>query len=164
MFFGAFNFVSNFYALIVKNDIQIQEDVMEQLKCELFLDAAEIGVTVNKGIVTLSGQVGSYTKKLVAEKTTKKVAGVKAIAEDMHIGVSPGYKRTDAEIAVDVLSALKSHTMIPENKTIEVVGNWVKLRGKVRSLSEKEDAEKAAWKAPGVTGIESILEIEEAEY
>ena len=220
----------------MKSDIQIQKDVMEQLKCEPFLDAAEIGVAVKNGIVTLSGQVDSYSKKLVAEKTTKKVAGVKAIAEDIHIGVSPGYNKTDAEIAADVLFSLKSHTMIPEDKmkvkventvvylegeveweyqrtqaeivienltgihsvtnmitvkprvtpvqiqqkineafhrsatidakkiTVEVVGSWVKLRGKVRSFSEKEDAEKAAWKAPGVTGIESILEIEEAEY
>ena len=87
---------------------------MEQLKCEPFLDAAEIGVAVKNGIVTLSGQEDSYSKKLVAEKTTKKVAGVKAIAEDMHIGVSPAYSKTDTEIAEAVLNALKWHTAVQE--------------------------------------------------
>lgn len=56
----------------MKTDIQIQKDVMEELKWDPSLNAAEIGVTVKNGIVTLSGQVNSYAKKMAAEKDVKK--------------------------------------------------------------------------------------------
>lgn len=220
----------------MKTDEQIQTDVQEELKWEPYLKASQIGVAVNKGIVTLSGHVDSYSKKLAAEKAAKRVGGVKAIAEDIQIGVSPAYSKTDAEIAEAVLNALKWHTAVQEDKlkikvedgvvrlegevewafqrdaaktaienltgvrsvinlvtvkpkvtpfeiqqkissafhrsatidsgriTPEVLGNKVILNGKVRSFVEKEDAENAAWNAPGVVAVESKLEIEEPEY
>ena len=67
----------------MKTDLEIQKDVVEQLKWEPFLNAAQIGVSVKNGIVTLSGQVDAYSKKILAEKAAKKVAGVKAIAEEL---------------------------------------------------------------------------------
>ena len=67
----------------MKSDNQIQKDVMDELKWQPFLNASEIGVAVKNGIVTLSGQTDTYSKKLSAEKAAKKVAGVKAIAEDI---------------------------------------------------------------------------------
>lgn len=220
----------------MKTDNEIQKDVMDQLRWEPFLNASKIGVSVNNGIVTLSGQVDTYSKKVLAEKATKKVAGVKAIAEDIQIGLSKTYLKTDAEIAQTVVNALKWHTMIPEEKikvtvedgivklegeveweyqltqartsvenligvrsvtnlisvkpkvtpsdvqqkinsaflrsasidaakiTAEVLGNRVILHGKVRSFAEKDDAENAAWSAPGIISVESKLAIEEPEY
>lgn len=205
---------------------------MEQLKWEPFLKSSEIGVSVRDGIVTLTGQVDSYSKKLAAENATKKIAGVRAIAEDIEIGVSPSYRKTDSEIAASVLDALQGHTMIPEGMikvkvedgvvrldgeveweyqsaqaksaiqdlagirfvlnfvkvkpkvssteirkkinaafhrsalidsgkiNVESTGNKVTLKGRVRSFAEKEDAEKAAWNAPGVASVDNQLEIE----
>ena len=220
----------------MKSDIQIQKDVMDELKSQPFLNASEIGVAVKNGIVTLSGQIDTYSKKLSAEKAAKKVAGVKAIAEDIQIGVSPAYNKTDTEIAEAVLNALKWHTAVEEEKikikvengnvtlegeaewdfqrsnaktaienltgvrsvfnlitvkpkitasdieqkisaafhrsatidagkiTADVMGSRVTLRGTVHSYTEKEDAENAAWNAPGVLSIENKLEIEVPEY
>jgi VCBS repeat-containing protein len=220
----------------MKSDVQIQQDVIEELKWEPFLNASDIGVSVKNGIVTLSGQVDAYSKKIAAEKSAKNVTGVKAIAEDIQIGVSPTHDKTDTEIAEAVLNALKWHTAVQEEKikikvedgnvrldgeveweyqrsnaktaienlsgvksvinfitvkakviaadvtekimdafhrsaTIdaacikpEITGNKVTLLGKVRSVSEKEDAESAAWNAPGVTTVENRLLVDEPEY
>jgi osmotically-inducible protein OsmY len=220
----------------MKSDVQIQTDVMDQLKWEPFLKASEIGVAVKNGVVTLSGQVDSYSKKLAAENAAKKIKGVKAIAEDLQIGVSPAYRKTDTDIAAAVLNALKWHAAVQEEKvkikvedgfvklegeveweyqrnyaksaiehlegvrsvlnlitvkskvspsevqhkisaafqrsasldadkiTANVVGSKVILRGYVRSYAEKEDAENAAWAAPGVTSVENNLDIKLLEY
>lgn len=220
----------------MKTDIEIQKDIMDQLKWEPFLNASQIGVAVKDGIVTLSGQVDTFSKKVLAENAAKKVAGVKAVAEDIRVGISPVYQKTDAEIAEAVLKALKWHTMIPEDDiqvrvengavklegevewdyqrmqaktavenligvksftnlisvkpkvldkniqkkineafhrsatidagkiTANVLGSRVVLYGTVRSFAEKEDAEEAAWSAPGVTAVESKIEIEEPEF
>ena len=220
----------------MKSDSKIQKDVMDELKWEPFLNASEIGVAVKNGIVNLSGQVDTYSKKLSAEKAAKRVSGVKAIAEDIQISVSPAYSKTDAEIAEAVLNALEWHTAIQEEKlkikvengnvtlegevewefqrsnaktaienltgvcsvfnfinvkpkitasdiqqkinsaflrsatidsgkiTADVMGSRVILRGNVRSYTEKEDAENAAWNAPGVTNVESMIEIKDSEY
>lgn len=100
----------------MKTDTQIQKDVLDQLKGEPFLDASEIGVAVKNGIVTLSGIVDSYSKKIVAEKVAKKIAGVRALAVEIQVGLSPNYRKTDTEIAEGVANALRWHTMIPDQK------------------------------------------------
>jgi osmotically-inducible protein OsmY len=220
----------------MKSDIQIQKDVMDELKWSPLLNSSEIGVAVKNGVVTLSGIVDSYPKKIAAERSAKKVAGVKAVAEDIQVGISPSYRKTDAEVAEAVLNALKWYSALEEGKikikvedgnvrlegevewdyqrtsaksavenlngvrsvinlltvkprvsipdiqqkinaafhrsatvdagkiSVEVFGSKVILRGKVRSFAEKEDAETAAWNAPGVISIESRLEVEEPQY
>jgi osmotically-inducible protein OsmY len=220
----------------MKTDMQIQKDVMEELRWEPLLDSTDIGVAVKNGIVTLSGLVKNYFSKLAAEKAARRVSGVKAVAEDIQVGISPEFKRTDAEIAESILNALKWHSAIQEEKVkikveeghvklegdvewdyqrtsarnaienipgirsvlnlitvkprlsvtdlekkiqsafqrsatidadniiIEVMGDSVTLRGKVRSMVEKEDAEAAVWNAPGVSHVDNKLEIFEPEY
>ena len=126
----------------MKSDIQIQKDVMEELKWEPFLNSSEIGVAVKNGIVTLSGQVDSFSKKLAAERTAKKVAGVKAVAEDIQIGVSPAYKKTDTEIAEAVLNALKWHSAVQEEKIkIKLENGNVTLEGEVCLLYTSDAAD-----------------------
>ena len=69
----------------MKTDAQLQQDVMNELKWEPTLHAAEIGVGVKDGVVTLSGNVDSYAKKAAAEHAVKRVAGVKAVAEEIKV-------------------------------------------------------------------------------
>src|SRR6185503_19066911 len=98
----------------MKSDLEIQKDVMAEIMWQPFLKSSEIGVAVKNGVVTLSGQVDAYSKKLAAEKAAKKISGVKAVAEDIQVGVSPGFRKTDAEIAEAVINALKWHSAVQE--------------------------------------------------
>ena len=144
----------------MKSDIQIQKDVMEELKWQPFLNASEIGVAVKNGIVTLSGQIDTYSKKLSAEKAAKKVAGVKAIAEDIQIGVSPAYNKTDAEIAEAVLNALKWHTAVQEEKIkIKVENGNVTLEGEVEWEYHRTNAKTAIENLTGVRSVFNLITI-----
>lgn len=144
----------------MKSDIEIQKDVIEQLKWEPFLNAAQIGVAVKNGIVTLSGQVDAYSKKVLAEKTAKKVAGVKAIAEDIQVGISPAYKKSDTEIAEAVVNALKWHTMIPEDKIkVSVDEGNVKLEGDVEWEYQRNQAKTAIENLIGVRFVTNLIAV-----
>jgi len=144
----------------MKTDIEIQKDVVEQLKWEPFLNAAQIGVAVKDGIVTLSGQVDAYSKKVLAEKTVKKVAGVKAIAEDIQVGISPAYKKTDTEIAAAVVNAIKWHTMIPDEKIkVSVEDGNVKLEGDVEWEYQRNQAKTAVENLIGVRFVTNLVAV-----
>lgn len=215
----------------MKTDFQLQKDVMDEIKWQPSLISSEIGVAVKDGVATLSGRVDSFLKKAAAARAAKKVAGIKAVAEDIQVGLSPKLSRTDADIATAAVLALQWNSAVQHErikievedgvvsldgecdwefqrreaqKTIEklegvkmvfnfvsikpqeltadieqkikaafermqsidsksvdihVVGSKVILRGKVRSFSERKDAEDVVWAAPGVRHVENNLEI-----
>ena len=133
---------------------------MEELKWEPFLKASEIGVAVKNGVVTLSGQVDSYSKKVAAENAAKKVAGVKAVAEDIEVGISPSYRKTDAEIAQAVLDALKWHNAVQEEKIkIRVEDGEVKLEGEVEWEYQRTMAKTAIENLAGVRFITNLIRV-----
>jgi osmotically-inducible protein OsmY len=128
----------------MNSDAKIQQDVMDQIKWNPLLTASEIGVAVKKGVVTLSGLVDSYLKKTEAEKEAQKVAGVTAIAEDIQVGLAPGFKKTDTEIAQAVVNALQAHTSIPaEAIKVKVEDGIVTLEGEVEWRYQQESAKNA---------------------
>lgn len=220
----------------MKTDETIQNDVMDELDWEPSINANEIGVAVKNGVVTLSGTVDSYFKKSLAEKAAKRVAGVKAVAEDLEVKLNGGFIKNDTEIAQSILDALKWNSSINEEKikvkvedgvvtldgvvewefqrktikstiqnllgvrriidnivlkpsiiskdlkqkiirafhrsatidadriNIEIDGNTVRLKGKVKSWAEKNDADNAVWSAPGVDKVINDLEIESGVF
>ena len=142
----------------MKTDAQIQQDVMAELKWEPFLIAHEIGVTVKDGVVTLSGQVDSYSKKLMAEKAAKKVSGVKAIAEDIQIGVSKTNVKSDTEIAAAIVNALKWHTpLMKEQIKVKVEDGYVKLEGEVEWEFQRINAKTAIENIAGVRSVANLI-------
>lgn len=144
----------------MKTDAEIQKDVMEELKWEPFLKASEIGVAVSKGIVTLSGTVDSFSKKLSAEKAAKRVAGVKAVAEDIVVKF-PGYSRIlDSDIADAVVNAIKWHSSIPEEKVkVKVEDGWVYLDGDVEWDFQRTAVRNLVEDLKGVRGVTSNLRV-----
>ena len=108
-------------SIAMRTDKEIQQDIMAQLKWEPVLNATGIRVSVRKGIVTLTGEVDSYYKKMTAENAAKMISGVRAIADDIQIGVSPAYDKSDAEIAEAVANALATHRDVEEKKITATV-------------------------------------------
>ena len=144
----------------MKSDIQIQKDIMDELKWEPYLNASEIGVAVKNGVVTLTGQVDSYSKKLAAERAAKRVTGVKAVAEDIQVGISPGNRKTDAEIAEAVLNILKWHAAIREDKIkIKVEDGVVKLEGEVEWDYQRINAKTAIENMAGVRSVINLITV-----
>jgi osmotically-inducible protein OsmY len=92
----------------MKTDLQLQRDVLEELKFELSIGEAEIGVSAKDGVVTLTGLVDSYAEKFIAERTAEQVGGVKAVADDLEVKVPGSHDRTDTDIAYAVTEASSS--------------------------------------------------------
>lgn len=138
----------------MKTDSQIQKDVQAELKWHPSLKASEIGVTVRNGIVTLSGTVDSYSKKLEAEAAARNIDGVKAVAEDLEVRVFPDVTKSDTDLAAAVLNALKWHsTVVDEKLKIKVENGWVTLDGTAEWGFQKDAAESAIENLKGVKGV-----------
>ena len=128
----------------MKTDIEIQKDVMEELEWTPLLNSSEIGVAVQNGIVTLTGTVDSYLKKVNVENAAKKVTGVNAVAENIQVKIADLGKKTDTEIAGAVLQALKWHSVVPEKRlTIKVEDGWVTMEGEVEWEYQRVQAKSA---------------------
>ena len=211
----------------MRTDAQIKEDVLDELSWQPNVDETQIGVIVDHGVVTLSGVVDNYSKKLAAERAVRNVSGVKAVAEDIEVKYGSDFKRTDGQIAKATANAIEWNTSVPSDSVkvkvengwvylsgevkwdyqkkaakravedilgdalvikqavrpfeikekikkafertalvdanainVVVDGHTVKLKGKVHSLYEKEEARKTAFSAPGVYSVKDELEVE----
>src|SRR5436309_5625268 len=93
-------------AVSTRTDEQIQVDVLEELKWDSRVRPNEIGVAVKDGIVTLTGWIDSYLKKMSAQEAAHRVFGVKAVANDIEVRVPLSAERTDTDLARVALNAL----------------------------------------------------------
>ena len=135
-------------------DSEIKEDVLDELMWQPNIDETQIGVIVEKGIVTLTGFVDAYTKKTAALNAVKSVKGVKAIANDIEVKYGTDYKKTDKEIAKAVVNALTWNASVPDEKlTIEVRDGWVHLSGELEWHFQKDAARKTIENLLGVKGV-----------
>src|SRR3989442_8088767 len=94
-------------AVSIRTDEQIQTDVLEELQWDTRVRPNEIGVAVKDGIVTLTGWVDSYLKKIAAEEAAHRVRGVKGVVNDIEVRMPSSAERTDADLAAAVLNGLK---------------------------------------------------------
>ena len=110
----------------MKTNEDLQRDVQNAIKWEPSLTAAQIGVTAKDGIVTLSGVVDNYAKKIHAETAAKSVSGVKVVAENIEVNYGNSFVKNDTEIATEILNAWRWNWEIPETKIkVKVENGWV---------------------------------------
>jgi osmotically-inducible protein OsmY len=146
----------------MRNNADLQKDVQDAIKWEPLLHAAEVGVTVDNGVVTLTGSVNSYAKKIEAENATKNVSGVKAIVEKIDVKYPNSFaKKDDNEIATDVLNAMRWDAMVPhEDLKVKVENGWVNLDGELHWNFQKEAAKNSIKNLTGVMGVINNIKIQ----
>lgn len=144
----------------MRSNEELQKDILDAIKWEPLLHAAEIGVTVKDGIVTLTGEVDSYAKKLEAEVATKNVAGVKAIVEKIDVKFGSANSHDDAHIASGIVQSLNWNWAIPNDKVkVKVEDGWVTLQGDLSNTYQKEEANNTIKNLVGVKGITNNISI-----
>jgi osmotically-inducible protein OsmY len=147
-------------AVSTRTDEAIQKDVLDELRWNAYVRPNEIGVSVKDGIVTLTGWVDSYMKKIAAEEAAHRVPGVKAVANDIEVRLLSSDERTDADLAAAVLNALKWDAAIPTGKIeVTVSKGWVTLKGEVEFAFQKRDAERAVHRLTGVKGVTNLITV-----
>jgi osmotically-inducible protein OsmY len=136
----------------------LQQDVQNALKWEPLLHAAEIGVSVNSGVVTLTGMVDNYAKKSEAESAAKNVLGVTAVIEKIEVHFAHTDKKEDSDIAPKVVSALKWNWAVPSDSIkVKVEKGWVTLEGQMNWQYQKDAAKKAVKNVDGVKGVLDLM-------
>ena len=142
------------------SELQLRQDVVDELEYEPSIDAAHIGIAVDKGVVTLTGHVANYAEKQAAIAAVRRVKGVRAIAEEIEVRWLTDQKMSDDEIAKRAIDILNWDTMVPSDSIqVLVRDGWVKLTGSVDWNYQKKHAEEDIRKLSGVRGVTNALEI-----
>jgi osmotically-inducible protein OsmY len=144
----------------MKTDAQLQQHVMDELKWEPTIQAAEIGVAVKDGVVTLSGNVDSYGKKWAADRAAKRIWGVKAVIEEIKVTLAGSYKRADKDIAKLATDVLDWNIWIPHDRVkVMVQDGRITLSGDVDWYYQKELSEDVVRHLIGVVGVINSITI-----
>lgn len=146
----------------MKTNEELQKDVMEEIKWDPQLSsmATQIGVTAKDGVVTLSGNVDTFTQKLAVEKAAQRVSGVKVVAVDIEVAIKGIHERTDTEIAEAVKNALTWHSAVNEGLIdIKVDNGWIYLDGTAEWDYQKKAAETVVRDLIGVRGVTNRIAV-----
>lgn len=143
-----------------KTDSEIQQAVWRELKWDTRVEETEVGVTVERGIVTLTGTVNSYGKKIAAQEAAHRVYGVLDVANDIQVLIPGTMAKTDAEIAQAVRNALEWDVWVNQERIKSTVTNGrVTLEGDVSSLRERDDVERTIRRLAGVRSVTNDIKV-----
>ena len=144
----------------MKSNQEIQDHVQQELGWDSRIDAADIGVAVDAGIVTLSGTVNSYAERQAAQEAALRVSGVHDVANDIHVKVPGHLERSDADIAQAVRTALEWRSFIPSDRIqTSVTDGVVTLYGTLESWWQVADTESVVGDLEGVRDVVNQLAV-----
>ena len=146
-----------------KTDIQLKKDIEEELRWDPMVNSAQIGVTVDKGAVSLLGAVDTYAEKWAAEDAAKRVGGVRTIAQNLVVKIQSEHKHSDLEIAEAVQSAIKWNVYIPSTVTAKVQQGAVTLEGEVTWNFQRDAATRAVRYLTGVIAVYNSITLKQSQ-
>lgn len=145
-------------------DSDVQRNVQEALCWEPGIsDSSKIGVAVKNGVVTLTGEVNSYTEKWLAETAAKRVYGVSGLAVDLEVNLPSSAQRSDADIAQAAKNILDWDSSIPVGSVqVTVEDGWVTLEGSLGWQYQRSAAEDDVYGLTGVKGVSNEIVVKPA--
>jgi osmotically-inducible protein OsmY len=144
----------------MSGDLQLKQDVLDELEFEPSINSAHIGVTANRGVVTLTGFVTSYAEKTAAERAARRVKGVKAIAEEIEVRLPSDTKRADDEIAARAIDILKWQVGVPADRIkVKVEKGVVTLTGEVDWQFQKTEADHVVHRLSGLVDVVNQIRV-----
>jgi osmotically-inducible protein OsmY len=142
------------------NDIHLRQNILDELEFEPSIDAADIGVTADNGIVTLTGHVRTYAEKEAAERVVRRVKGVRGIAAEIEVRLFGPKETDDDDIARRAVRMLDWNVSVPKDSVqVRVLKGWVTLRGEVEWQYQKNAAYDAVRALGGVVGVSNMVEL-----
>ncbi|GJD90404.1 MULTISPECIES: BON domain-containing protein [Methylobacterium] len=142
------------------DDITVRQRVLDELEYAPMVDAARIGVIVEKGIVTLSGHVRSYAEKTIAERVALRVRGVRAVVEEIEVRYPQNPRIGDEALAERCAQVLEWDVRIPDRAvSIKVEHGCVTLQGSVPHYHQKAAVDAALRRLAGVTDIVNLIAV-----
>ena len=145
---------------MMKSNIQLQQDVQQELEYEPSVNASGIGVTAKEGIVGLTGNVKSWAEKYAAVHAAERVAGVKAVTDEMKVDLPAFHVRNDEDIARAAVNALQWDVWVPaDHIKVKVDSGWITLEGEVDYKYQQMAAETAVRNLTGVKGVLNSINI-----
>ena len=144
------------------SDTELTRQILRELKWDSRIGWSGIEVSVDNGVVTLTGTVSSYAKKVAAQEATHLVPGVLDVANDIEVKPAGAFVRKDTDIAMAVRNALEWDALVNNERIQSTVSDgWVTLEGDVDFWREREDAERAILRLAGVVGVVNKIKIQE---
>ncbi len=144
----------------MKTDSELKKDVLAELAWDPVVPEAKVGVSVNGGVVTLTGHLDSYSEKIAARRAVERVGEVKAIAMEIDVIPLGVHQRSDTEIAAAVDHALSWNTSVPKDRIkVTVEKGWVTLSGEVDWNFQRRAVERLVRPLKGVVGISDNIGI-----
>lgn len=141
-----------------RTDAEVQQDVLRELKWDTRVEETDVGVEVDGGVVTLSGTVSSWGKRLAAEEAAHRVRGVLDVANDIVVKLPGTPGRTDTELAHAVRNALMWDVFVPDSRVRSTVSDgMVTLEGDLDSWTQRDDAERAVKNLSGVRSVRNQI-------
>jgi osmotically-inducible protein OsmY len=139
---------------------KLQQDVMDELQWDPSVDSSRIGISVDNGVVVLSGNVRSLAERLSAENAAKRVRGVLSVANELHVDLPGASLRDDAALAKAARDALRWNVLVPdESLQVTVSKGWITLEGEVPYGYQSRTAVSVVEQLTGVVGVTNRIVI-----
>jgi osmotically-inducible protein OsmY len=141
-------------------DIEVRQDIVDALDFEPGIDSANIGVAVERGIVTLTGNVKTYGQKLLVEDCVRHVKGVRGVAEEIEVRFFGDTFTSDEAIVQRAINMINWNTFVPDDAVqVSVHKGWITLTGKLEWQFQRKAAADAVKRLVGVTGVSNNIEL-----
>lgn len=146
----------------MKDDRQLNDDITAELLWDPAIDATGIGVSVQDGVATISGQVKTFAQNDAVSRAVHRIAGVRGLVIRLEVKLAPDHKRSDEELREAALHALRWNSLVPEGKVkVEVEDGWLTLMGEVDFEYQRASAEQCIRPLVGICALDNKITLRE---